>query len=437
MNTQHSSDDSSAVLALVDCNNFFVSCERVFRPDLEGRPVVVLSNNDGCVVSRSNEAKALKVPMGAPVFQLREQIRQHKIVTLSSNYELYADMSRRVFDTLRQLNPLVEQYSIDEAFLDLSWDSDTLDTVAQHLRNTVYLHTGIPVSIGIAHTKTLAKAANELSKTDPLSPGWTNWSDSSPEHQQHVQRVLEMLPIQDVWGVGWSMAPKLHKLGITTAAALALAPESTLQLVGKTPLIRTSRELRGIACHAIEPASTLQHSICCSKMFGRPVTSTRELIQAASVYLDTACQKLREQNGAAQDVTVFFHTKRHAEYSQRHFVSQTCLLDHPSQFPPDFLAAIKPVITTHFDPQKHYSKLGVTLGKIRKNGQEQLSLLTAAASSNQNHQPLLQALDNTRARYKSLPIGFGASAFTHRWESKHNLRTLRASTRLDEIITAV
>lgn len=421
----------NAPVALVDCNNFFVSCERVFQPQLEGRPVVVLSNNDGCVVSRSNEAKALGLPMGTPVFKLRDQIRQHSVVLLSSNYELYADMSRRVFDTLRQLNPLVEQYSIDEAFLDLAWDPTQLTAQAEHIRSTILQHTGIPVSIGIAPTKTLAKAANELSKSDPLSPGWMDWSHSPPSE---IHDALAQLSVQDVWGVGWRTAPKLHKLGIRTAADLAAAPEATLSAVGQTPLVRTGRELNGTACHAIEPSSALQQSICCSKMFGVPVTSLHELVEAASVYLETACRKLREQNGDAQSVTVFFHTKRHAQYEQHHFVSHTCELAHPSQFPPDFLAAVKPIIYEHFSTQKRYSKLGVILGRIRHHGQEQLSMWHQHTARPASHTTLLQAVDATRDRYKHLPIGFGASAFPHRWESKHERRTPRASTRLEETI---
>src|SRR5256712_3415793 len=292
------------VFALVDCNNFYVSCERVFDPTLDGKPVLVLSNNDGIVVARSNEAKALDIAMGVPAFQIRHLIRKHDVQVYSSNYALYGDMSRRVMDTLAQFNPDVEVYSIDEAFLSLSgFTSRNLTEYGRAIRATVKRWTGIPVSVGIAETKTLAKIAGEIAKRRRDAGGvcdLTAWPDRGV--------LLADLPVADGWGVGPNWARLLTEHGVCTARDLREADEHWIRKRMGVTGARIVQELRGVSCLTVEDCPPPKQAVTVSRMFGKPVTTLAEMREAVAAYTARAGEKLRPERLAATVLTVFLTT---------------------------------------------------------------------------------------------------------------------------------
>ncbi|MBB5319480.1 Y-family DNA polymerase [Tunturibacter empetritectus] len=292
------------VFGLIDCNNFYVSCERVFRPDLEGVPVIVLSNNDGCAVARSNEAKALGIKMGDPEFKLRALIQREKIQVFSSNYALYGDLSRRVGDCLGSMVPTVETYSIDESFLHLTeFREREVGDLARELRDRVLRWTGIPTCVGIAPTKTLAKVGNFIAKKRPQFRGVCDLR--SPEVRAEL---LATVPVDEVWGIGGASAAKLGKIGVATAADLAaLQPDDARALMTVTGG-RVVYELRGISCLPLELIEPTRKGIAVTRSFGAPVTSWQEMREAIASYATRAAEKMRRYKVAAENIFVFMHT---------------------------------------------------------------------------------------------------------------------------------
>jgi DNA polymerase V len=300
------------LFGLVDCNNFYVSCERLFQPMLHGKPVVVLSNNDGCVIARSDEAKALGIPMGLPAFKLADLVKKHCLEVYSSNYTLYGDLSARVMTTLTQWTPEVEVYSIDEAFLKFSpLPSDALMAYGQSMRATIQQWTGIPVSIGIASTKTLAKLANRLAKRSPEAKGVI--ALTSPAE---IEAVLACTPIEDIWGIGRGYARRLHAHEIRTALQLRDVHDrwvrQELGIVG----LRLVWELRGISCLPLALCPPPKQSVMVSRSFGRPITTRTEMREAVATYMTRAAEKLRRHQVAAGVLTVFLMTNRFTDESQ-------------------------------------------------------------------------------------------------------------------------
>jgi DNA polymerase V len=311
----------SCIFALVDCNNFYVSCERVFNPSLEDKPVVVLSNNDGCVVARSNEAKALGIAMGVPVFKISELVGMHGVRVFSSNYALYGDMSRRVMQTLSRFSPDMEVYSIDEAFLDLSHlRRCDPERYGRAIRRTVGKWTGIPVSVGIGETKTLAKIANRLAKKSPKAGGVLNLTRSS-----HQDRALEMTAVEDVWGVGRRYAKFLQQHGIVNARLLRDAEQSFIRGRMGVSGIRLIKELKGVSCYVIETCPPPRKSIVVSRSFRHPVRELADLEQAVATFASKGAAKLRRQDCAAGALTVFVSTSRF-EKRNFYFNSYTAVL---------------------------------------------------------------------------------------------------------------
>ena len=301
------------MIGLVDGNNFFVSCERVFDPSLEGKRVAVLSNNDGCCISRSNEFKALGIAMGTPYFQLRDQISKYGLIFRSSNYELYGDLSRRIISILHEFTPDVEQYSIDEAFIHISVPGSLPDkqNISRYcfelgilVRQTILQWVGIPCGVGFAPSKTLAKIANHIGKK---SKEGVFVMPEDPEN------ILDKLPVSEVWGVGRRLAPKLERWGIRTAWRLACADEKFLREKFNVTLAKTARELRGENLFEQEETNALSKSITCSRSFGQPVTLLEELTQAVCTYAATGAVKLRKEQQTAAGVNIYF--QYYPEYS--------------------------------------------------------------------------------------------------------------------------
>ena len=295
--------------ALADCNNFFVSCERVFRPDLNGKPVVVLSNNDGCIVSRSNEAKALGIKMGAPFFKSREILERNHVAVFSSNYALYGDMSRRVQEVLCGFAPSVEQYSIDESFLDLTGMDDVdFAAFAREVSRACWKYTSIPVSVGVAPTKTLAKIASKLCKQYPKLQGGCYMY-----RPEDIEKVLRKLPVQDVWGIGRRSFKKLDSMGVKTAWDYTQLPETAVRKIFALPGFRTWKELKGIPCVEFEDLVEPRQSICVSRSFAHEIDTLPELTEQVTTFAVSAVTKLRKQGSLAQEISIFAMTNRFKE----------------------------------------------------------------------------------------------------------------------------
>lgn len=297
------------MFALADCNNFFASCERVFRPDLQGKPVIVLSNNDGCAIARSNEAKALGIKMGAPLFKIRHLVEKHDIAVFSGNMALYGEMSQRVRWVLGEFAPSVEVYSIDEAFLDLRGMNDIdFDAYAKEISAQCWKMTSIPVSVGIAPTKTLAKIASKLCKQYPKLRGGCYM-----HRPQDIEKVLRKYPIEDVWGIGRKSAAKLHERYVKTAYEFTCLPESAVQKLMGITGVRTWKELQGIPCIEFEDGFEAKQSICVSRSFSTEIYDLKELQEQIANFASDMAEKLRKQHSVTSEVTVFAYTNRFRE----------------------------------------------------------------------------------------------------------------------------
>ena len=355
------------IFALVDCNNFYASCERVFNPKLEGKPIVVLSNNDGCIVARSNEAKALGIPMGAPLFKYEQLIKRNNVHVFSSNYTFYGDMSARVMTSLRSIVGDIEIYSIDEAFLDISkfYYCDLTET-ANEIRRLIKQWTGIPISIGIGPSKTLAKAANRQAKKYEES----NIFDIREESER--VRVLKDLELEDIWGISTRWGRRLRKIGINSAYELSTGDprqiRKTLSIVGE----RIYHELNGISCMQIEEVKN-KKNIISSKSFGKKVTKVYELEEAVSTYVARACEKLRAQNSRAGGIHVFLRTSPFIEDERRYSNGMSSFFTIPTSNTSKIIKEAKRLTNKLFLPNYEYQKIGVILLDISDAKYEQFS----------------------------------------------------------------
>ena len=346
--------------ALADCNNFFASCERVFRPDLNGRPVIVLSNNDGCAVARSNEAKALGIKMGDPLFKIRDIVEKNGVAVFSSNFALYGDMSRRVQEVLRGFAPCVEQYSIDESFLDLGGMTGIdFKAYAEEISRQCRRQTSIPVSVGIAPTKTLAKVASKLCKKYPRLNGGCYMY-----RPQDIEKVLRTFPVADVWGIGRRSARKLEQMNIRTAWDFASLPQSSVRALFALPGYRTWKELRGIPSIEFEDMIEPRQSICVSRSFAHDITSLSELSEQVANFAEGAVVKLRKQASLAQEVSVFAMTNRFKEGAPQTVSGLCCPL-------PDATADHRAIIVAAVDTCRRlfrqgygYKKAGVVITRL-------------------------------------------------------------------------
>ncbi len=414
---------------LVDCNNFYVSCERVFNPSLEGKPVMVLSNNDGCVVARSNEVKALGIPMGAPVFKYRSLIERHGIQVFSSNYTLYGDMSRRVMAVLSRFAPDMEIYSIDEAFLSFrSGDLRKLEHLARRIRRTVWKWTGIPVSIGIGQTKTLAKVANRVAKSSPEYGGVFALGDTSG-----VDACLKPLPVGKVWGIGRRHEKTLRCHGIYTAYQLKTAPDSWIRRHLSVTGLRTAWELRGISCIPLEEVPSPKKGIACSRTFERWVEAREELREAVSLYTTRAAEKLRGSRLLAACVQVYLTTSPYQE-GPRYANALTCHLPVPTDYTPSLIAAACRGLDRIFKPGYRYKKAGILLMGLTRAGRRQASLFYHQSREDLARQGrLMRAVDGINARYGRETLRFASSGIVREWQSRPSHRSPRYTTCWSEL----
>lgn len=412
------------MFALIDCNNFYASCERVFKPKLEGVPIVVLSNNDGCVIARSNEAKKLGIEMGAPYFKMRPLIQHHGVEVFSSNYELYGDMSHRVMQTLMQLTTDVEIYSIDEAFTDLSGFTHLdLNAYGLHIRKTVRQWTGIPVSIGIGKTKTLAKIANSgAKKADGVLV---------LDNPQITKAVLSLTSVGDIWGIGRQYAKLLNAHGIKTAWELTQAPVEWVRHHLKITGLRTVHELRGIPCIPLEEAPPPKKGITVSRMFGRPITAQQELEEAITTYATRAGEKLRKENMQANHMLVFFHTSPF----KTGFYGAKATFDLPNatNYTPDLIHYAVRGIKQAYREGHRYIKAGIILTDLTPANHQQQSLFNHPNSD--KHAAIMKALDTTNRRWGKNTLFYAGAGTQKPWGMKRGMRSPSYTTRWNEMLT--
>jgi DNA polymerase V len=408
---------TTPVFALVDCNNFYASCEKLFRPDLADKPVVVLSNNDGCIIARSKEAKKLGIKMGLPVFQVRDLLQKHQIVAFSSNYALYADMSQRVMNTLESLAPRVEVYSIDEAFLDLTSVaySQGLTEFGLKVRRTVQKHIGITVCVGIAPSKTLAKLANHAAKTWPKTGGVVDLT--STERQR---KLLSLLPVGEVWGIGGKLTKRLEQLGIATALQLADADPKFIRQHFSVVVERTVRELNGESCIALEDVAPTKKQIISSRAFGERITDKQHMREAISEYVSRACNKLRQEQQEAKYLTVFLRTSPFSDKDAPYSASKSLELDSPSSDTRVFLASATRLLDSLWVNGYRYAKAGVMLADFYDPGVYQPSLFDEPLAVKESDQKLMQLIDNLNAKHGKA-VWFASQGTKQEWSMKREL----------------
>ena len=417
--------------ALVDVNNFYVSCERVFSPKLEGIPMVVLSNNDGCAVARSNEVKALGVKMGTPWFKMKDLAREHQIQAFSSNYTLYGDMSNRVVQILRDFAPDTEVYSIDESFLRIETVTHLYGgavAMGHQMRERIKQWTGLPVCVGVGPTKTLAKFANHLAKKNPEFDGVCDLHViPRPERVRWMSRI----EVGEVWGVGGRIARRLEVMGIHTVLDLRNASPKEMRRHFGVVMERTCNELRGISCLALDDIAQPKQQIMSSRSFGRPVETIEELRESLASYLSRAAEKLRKQQSVSAAVYVFIQTNRFNK-DEQYNAGLTVPMPEPTDDTLTLTAAALAGLKVIYRLGYRYKKAGVMLTLLSDKQARQASIFDNLVVT-QRSTKLMAALDTINRDHGHGMVRSGVSGFTQRWAMRHENRSPRYTTRWDEL----
>lgn len=420
-------------IALIDVNNFYVSCERVFNPKLHHKPVVVLSNNDGCAVARSNEVKALGVNMAAPWFKFKDLAKQHDIQAYSSNYALYADMSNRVMSILRQFSPEQEVYSIDESFLDLTgFQSRDLIAYGQAMRQRILQWTGLPVCVGIGNTKTLAKLANHCAKKRPVFNGVCNLNLLS--HQQ-CNALFNEIDVSEVWGVGRRLSVKLKALGVHTVLDLKQANDEHMRQLFSVVMQKTIQELNGIACIDLEHTRPDKKQILSSRSFGYPVSDYQSLVESISLYMRRATEKLRAQSAYAGVVHVYIRTSPFKEHQSFYSNGLTVAMPSPSNDTRQLTNVALWILKQIYKPNYQYVKAGVMLDNLMPNAGLQQDMFSQATNANQSSQ-LMRVLDAINKRMGRETIKLASEGFNKPWKMKQENKSPHYTTNWHDLIKA-
>ena len=431
---QKSSNRGIKWYAIVDCNSFYCSCERVFRPDLHNKPVVVLSNNDGCIVSRSDEAKALGIQMAGPYFIAKPVIEKYNVATFSSNYNLYGDMSRRVMETLRHIvgEKNVEVYSVDEAFLNLgNVEQPHLYDYALHIRKIVEQWTGISVSVGVAATKTLAKIANYIAKKNKSATRCV----TALADEDEIRGVLKRTRVNNIWGVGSAYAEKLINLGITSAWELSNMPEEWAHKhLGGVVGVRLIRELNGTPCIEMEHPLETKKMIATTRMFGKNVTELTDIKEAVATYATRAAEKLRRQHCAASAISVFVVAKEEshsASFNHGITMSAHKTLPFATSVTNELIAPALQIAEQIFKQGKEYKKAGIMLSGLVPDASIQSNLFVPDTANRKRY--LMSAVDNLNFSLRDDIIKFAASGLTRDWKMRRELRSARYTSRWEEL----
>jgi len=417
------------MFALADVNSFYASCETVFRPDLKGKPVVVLSNNDGCVIARSAEAKKLGISMGAPFFKMRDLFERHKIVTFSSNYALYADMSSRVMTVLEEMAPAVEVYSIDEAFMNLQGVSNcqNLEEFGREVRAKVLRWTGLTVGVGIAPTKTLAKLANYSAKKWTKTGGVVDLS-----LQARQRKLMALVEVGEVWGVGRSITKKLNDMGIMTALQLADAPTPLIRKHFNIVLERTVRELRGEPCLELEEFAPTKQQIVCSRSFGDRVSEYDLMREAICSHAVRAAEKLRGEHQYCRHISAFVKTSPFAVNEVYYGKTAGTKLQIPTQDSRDIVAAATKCLDAVWQDGHRFQKCGVMLGDFYSQGVAQLGLFDECKPRS-NSEQLMAVLDGINHSGKGR-VWFAGQGIQKSWEMKRQMLSPAYTTRFSDLM---
>jgi DNA polymerase V len=412
------------MFALVDCNNFYASCERVFQPRLEGRPIVVLSNNDGCVIARSNEAKALGIEMGAAYFKIERNLRRMGVAVFSSNYALYGDLSRRVMQVLATFAPALEIYSIDECFLDLAGLNRDLTACGLEIARTVRKWTGIPVSVGIAPTKTLAKVANRMAKKGQSPAGPVlEWSTlASPRD------ALAALPVEEVWGIAGRWGTKLRAMGISNALALAQADPARLRKQFGVVMERTGRELGGVSCLPLERVPPPRRQIMVSRSFGQKLHKQDDLMAAVTAFATRAGEKLRTQHLRAGAVTVFVHTSPFDTSGRPYANSATAGLDRPTRDSGILVTCAVQGLERIYKEGYAYQRAGVMLLDLAPECAEQGVLFAETPGDTERSNRLMNALDRINRTRGRGAVHYAGEGLGDRWRMRQKLKSAARTT---------
>jgi DNA polymerase V len=405
--------------ALVDCNNFYVSCERVFDPKLEGKPVVVLSNNDGCVVARSNEAKELGITMGVPFFKVAHLEKESGLIARSSNYPLYGDMSARVMSLIGTFAPRQEIYSIDESFLLVGGIQNFADT-AKVIKARVRQSLGLPVCVGIAPSKTLAKLSNSVAKSTKCFGGVFDYSALSRAKQS----------VSDIWGVGRKLSERLRAMGVVTALELRDSDASDMEKLFSVVMKRTILELRGISCISIENMGEARKQILSSRSFGRSVQTLAELEEAVTLYATKACEKLRRDESVASEVQVYVRTSPYSadRFADSSVIKLVCATDDTITLVKSAIEALRTV----YQPGHIYQKAGVTLSKVSPKAGRQISLFEQSGSGVRSEK-MMKALDAANAKWGRGTIFLAAEGIEKPWQVKSEFRSPAYTSNWSEI----
>ncbi len=420
-----SSIKSDKFFFLIDCNAFFVSCEKVFNPQLANKPVVVLSNNDGCVIARSKEAKALGIPMGTPAFKYKQLFKEKKVIVFSSNFSLYSDMSYRVMSVLAQFTDDMEEYSVDEAFLLLDV-ADPLKKAAE-IRNKVLQWTGIPVSIGIGPTKTLAKVANDLAKKEEKTEGIFLL-----DTQEKVDGTLKCLPVSDIWGIGKRLEEALSAYGICTALAFKKCEDSWLKKLFSVTTYKTALELRGIPCLSLETVPCAKQTLTCSRSFAQPISDLTSLNEALATYTASAAEKMRREDSYASFLSVFLTTSPFIQNAYGNSVSISLI--EPTDYTPLLIQCAKEALKSIYKDNYPYKKVGVTLcGLVSKNCYQR-DLFGEQPMQTEKKIKAMQLLDAVNGVWGDDALQFAAEGTQKPWKSKRECTSQRYTTCWEELL---
>lgn len=417
--------------ALIDCNNFYASCERVFDPSLRNLPVAILSNNDGCVIARSSEAKEIGIPMGIPEFKVRPMIKKNNIAVRSSNYALYGDMSQRVMETLKTCTPNIEVYSIDEAFAELSPTyMETMRKYGEFIRRRVLRWTGIPVSVGIARTKTLAKIANETAKAYPSLRGVLVLNSAA-----RIQKVLRNTPVEDIWGVGRNYSETLKKHGIQSAWDLSRQPDHWIKSTMKVTGLRTVWELRGKPCLSVEQTVEPRKGILSSRSFGKPVVNREDLKEAVTTFASRAAEKLRAQHSVTSNICVTLVTNKYDNPGAQYKFGMEVTLPNPTADTPLLAQAAESVVDRLFESGRKYKKAWVMLTGIVSEEEIQADLFSKVNYTRKQHD-LMKCMDVVNARYgrQTMSVAGTGVGSNQSWQMKQEHLSKRYTTRWDELM---
>lgn len=415
------------MFGLVDCNNFYVSCERVFRPDLNRKPVVVLSNNDGCVISRSNEAKAIGVPMGAPAFKFKDLIEKHNIVVFSSNFKLYGDLSSRVMTILAQMSPEIEIYSIDEAFIRFTNAPFTnLEDFGRNIRQTILRNIGLPVSVGFANTKSLAKVATHIAKKFPLQTGNVYIIDS----EEKRIKALKWLSVEDIWGIGRQISKRMYSLGIKKAIQFTQLPDSWIKKNLSIVQLKLKKDLCGTPTLQLEDIAD-KKSIATTRSFDKEYTELEQLRERVVTFASACAYKLRKQKSLCQTIVVFIHTNFYKDKEPQYSQSIAFKLPFPTNSTIELAKFASIALIKIFKSGFKYKKAGVIVSNFIPQNYFQLSIFQ---NSDPRHTKLMKAMDKINERFGSHKVHLAAQQ-SQRWIMNQTQLSPNYTTKIDEIIT--